>query len=78
MRKDKGEYMNIDDDLKLMAEFLKNKRLSLNLSPEDVSIKTGLKLNRIKEIEAGKSDFVLRELNKFAEVYNIKMVFEKR
>mgnify|MGYP001086230996 CR=1 FL=1 len=70
--------MNIDDDLKLMAEFLKNKRLSLNLSPEDVSIKTGLKLNRIKEIEAGKSDFVLRELNKFAEVYNIKMVFEKR
>ena len=78
MRKDKGEYMNIDDVLKLMAEFLKNKRLSLNLSPEDVSIKTGLKLNRIKEIEAGKSDFVLRELNKFAEVYNIKMVFEKR
>ena len=70
--------MNIDDDLKLMAEFLKNKRLSLNLSPEDVSIKTGLKLNRIKEIEAGKSDFVLRELNTFAEVYNIKMVFEKR
>ena len=26
--------MNIDDDLKLMAEFLKNKRLSLNLSPK--------------------------------------------
>ena len=70
--------MNIDDDLKLMAEFLKNKRLSLNLSPEDVSIKTGLKLNRIKEIEAGKSDFVLRELNKFAEVYNINMIIEKR
>ncbi len=70
--------MIMDDDLKSKGEFFKNKRFSLNLTLEDVSIKSGLKLKRIKEIEDGKTDFTLREFNKLGEVYNIKMVIEKR
>jgi transcriptional regulator with XRE-family HTH domain len=61
-------------DLKIFGKIIREKRNSLNLKQEDLSIKSGVAIKTIHSIELGKGNPAIKTISKIFETLELDLI----
>lgn len=78
LREHKERPLDIDPDIKIICEQIKEKRRQDGLTQTDLAEKTGLSQQTISFVEKGYVNISLRTLKKIADALNLKVVLADR